>query len=683
VHEVAHLFGGLHVTEKSLLETGTDRTSFDLDPFNRQVLALTRDRDFDRDVRDLPRDELGALVDLYRQAPLKDESDPDTAIRIGYLYLMASEIDEALDEFKRAMEIAPEQSRDILRFAIIPELEAWAEENAPTIRTRYMLAQAYAVAERWHDAALELQPGCTEPHVDAPSCALLGAVYLKAGQLAMAQRVLVMALERDDTLAEAHNSLAGVYAAAGEYEAALASFARAQELEPGRVDTLFNKGLTSLAAGRPGSAEASFREVLRRREGHDLARAKLAVALARQEKGKEARRVIRPFEDRRALSAYVLRDMAEVYFLSGDTKKAHERLQLAKKGGIDVEAVETMIREGTRRPREVEVDDLIEQAEAYYHTGSYDTARALLGQAAEEKPREPRVHYWLGRVAAADGDEGAARAHLHTSLEVDPDFHYSRFQLGWLAYRNEDYDEAVPWLAAYAEHEDAGSNAHYMLGRSCFHLDRLEDSERHLRAAIRKRSDFGNAFYFLARVFLEQGRDEEARRELELAVDSRSLPEWRREDAHLRLARLAEAAGEEAKAERHAGVALRLGASEPKGPVAMPAASGVGRLAVETIEPSVAKVLGRGEPVRLVATVFYDLTGADRGAVLLVPQDAGGASLVDTQPTVAVQRGSGRLVLRASFDAPETGDHVDVFLALHAEGQPKTNAVTRVRYTLE
>jgi hypothetical protein len=84
-----------------------------------------------------------------------------------------------------------------------------------------------------------------------------------------------------------------------------------------------------------------------------------------------------------------------------------------------------------------------------------------------------------------------------------------------------------------------------------------------------------------------------------------------------------------------------------------------------------------------VATVFYDLTGADRGAVLLVPQDAGGASLVDTQPTVAVQRGSGRLVLRASFDAPETGDHVDVFLALHAEGQPKTNAVTRVRYTLE
>ena len=56
IHEVAHLFGGLHVDEKSILETGTDRTSFRVDPFTRRVLELTRDRDFEprhpRDVRE-------------------------------------------------------------------------------------------------------------------------------------------------------------------------------------------------------------------------------------------------------------------------------------------------------------------------------------------------------------------------------------------------------------------------------------------------------------------------------------------------------------------------------------------------------------------------------------------------------------------------------------------------------
>ena len=45
--------------------------SFRLDPFNRRVLDLTRDRDFDRGIREIPRDELAALVDLYRQAPLR------------------------------------------------------------------------------------------------------------------------------------------------------------------------------------------------------------------------------------------------------------------------------------------------------------------------------------------------------------------------------------------------------------------------------------------------------------------------------------------------------------------------------------------------------------------------------------------------------------------------------------
>ena len=44
IHEVAHLFGGLHVDDESILEAEADRMSFRLDPFNRRVLDLTRDR---------------------------------------------------------------------------------------------------------------------------------------------------------------------------------------------------------------------------------------------------------------------------------------------------------------------------------------------------------------------------------------------------------------------------------------------------------------------------------------------------------------------------------------------------------------------------------------------------------------------------------------------------------------
>jgi len=683
IHEFAHLFGGLHVDDKSILETNTDRTSFRLDPFNRRVLALTRDRDFNRGIRDLPPDQLAALVELYHEAPLRRESDPDTAIRIAYLYLMAGEVDEAIGEFRRALELAPAQSRDILRYAIIPELEAWADEHEPTVRSRYMLAQAYFVIERWLDAAAQLVPACTPPAEDAASCALLGAVYLKAGQLGLAESTLATALRLDDSLADAHNTLASVYAAAGRYDAALRSFERALARAPDHVETHFNRGLTCLAADRPADAEASFRTVLRLREDHDPARAKLALALARQGRGKEATRLIKPFGKRRTLSAYILRDMAEVYFLSGDEDEAFKTLQLAKKGGIDVEQVETLIQEGTEQPRRVRVGDLIDQAEAYYRTGKLENARDLLLRAGQEKPEEPRVEYWLGRVAAEERQEEQARAHFRRSLELDSEFYYSQYELGRLAYRDEDFAAAAGLLGEYVEHEEAGANSHYMLGRSHFSLGNQAEAEKHLRAAILKRSDYGNAFYFLGRVFLEQGRDEEARKELQLAVDSRSLPDTRREDAHLRLARLAEAAGDRDDAERHAAVALRLGAAEAADARVRSPRLSTGGIELLEITPSLARVLPRGQEVRIAATVRYDLQAADRGAIFLVVQDEEGGSLGAAQSSAAVERGAGEVTVGTAVVTPAGGAHIEVFLALHAQGQSSTSSVVRVRYVLE
>lgn len=196
------------------------------------------------------------------------------------------------------------------------------------------------------------------------------------------------ATRRNDSLPEAWNNLASVEAVAGRYEEALRHYERARELDPGNVGIHFNEGLTCLALDKPGPAEASFREALRLREGYGAARVRLALALARQGRTKEARKTMRPLEQRSVLPALALRDMAEVYFLSGDDKRAFRHLQLAKKGGIDVEAVEALMQKGPGRPREVETEDLIEQARAYHRTGHNELARELLREAAEREPED-------------------------------------------------------------------------------------------------------------------------------------------------------------------------------------------------------------------------------------------------------------------------------------------------------
>jgi Flp pilus assembly protein TadD len=369
--------------------------------------------------------------------------------------------------------------------------------------------------------------------------------------------------------------------------------------------------------------------------------------------------------------------MAEVYLLVGDEKKAFENLQLAKRGGIDVAAVEALILERTGDTREVAVDDLVEQAQAYFRSGDLETARSLLERAARSGAEDARVPYWRGRVATVEGDDERARAQFERALAVEADYQPARYELGRFAYEREDFPAAVRWLEPYVEAGRADSSALFMLGRSELETGAPREAETHLRAALRIRADDGSFFYFLGLALLAQGRDEEARHELEMAAESRSIPELRRNDAHLRLARLLEAAGEREEAEGHVAAALRSSAPET---VAVP---GTDHVALVRVEPPPSRVLPRGEPVRIAVTFRFGLATAERGAVLLVPQDEGGTPLLRPQPRATVRRGTGEVTLEARVTTPAAGAHLDVFLVLHPEGQRTSTAGARARFALE
>jgi Flp pilus assembly protein TadD len=369
--------------------------------------------------------------------------------------------------------------------------------------------------------------------------------------------------------------------------------------------------------------------------------------------------------------------MAEVYLRVGDEKKAFENLQLAKKGGIDVAAVEALILERTGETREVATDDLVEQAQAYFRSGDLETTRSLLERAARSGADDARVPYWQGRVATVEGDDDQARAYFERALAVEAGYPPARYELGRFAYEREDFAAVVMWLEPYVGAGRADSSALFMLGRSKLENGAPEEAETHLRAALRIRADDGSFFYFLGLALLAQGRDEEARQELEMAVESRSIPEYRRKDAHLRLARLLEAAGEGKEAEGHVAAALRSSRPET---VAVP---GTDHVALVRVEPPPSRVLARGEPVRIAVTLRFGLATAKRGTVLLVPQDEDGTPLLRPQPRATVGRGTGEVTLEARVTAPATGAHLDVFLVLHPEGRRSSTAGARARFALE
>ena len=563
LHEIAHLFGGLHVKEKSILQTGSRRTDFVLDDFNRRVFALTRNRDFDQEARELPRPELEQLIDLYRERPLRDETDTDTYIRNAYLFLAAGDADAAMKELNAAMKEDPESTRPIVRDIIIPELAAFAEEHEPTTESRYALGAAYFSVENWYRAGRQLIPNCTQSDTHAQSCALLGGVYFRAEQLAPAERALARALSLDDTLVDAYNTLGSVYAVTGRTSEAIKRFNRAEELDPENTEVHFNKGLSYLIVGLTEPAADSFRKVLGLREDHERASMKLALSLALTGETKEARKRIRPFEKRKSLSPFFIRDMAEIYFLSGDSKRANKYLQFAKKGGINVDALEQQIQSGNKKLRKVKSADLIEQAEAYFRSERYDTATELLQKAVVQKPKDAKPHYWLGRVAGAKGNPKEAARHHHRAIEVDKKYPYPYRELAELAEEEEDYPAAAEHMDQYMNYQDSpGSYSYYLLGKYHYHLENMETAEENLRNAVQHRSDYGNAFYLLAKVYLKQERKKDAFSELKLAVESRSLASSWRPEANYELARLLLKEGDRKQAERYARIADRLGHPE-------------------------------------------------------------------------------------------------------------------------
>lgn len=560
LHEITHLFGGLHVKEKSILQTYTDKTYFVLDPFNQRVMALTGGRDFDRDIHELPREFLDQLIALYREAPLRHERDLDTHLRIGYILMAVGEVDAAIDEFELAIDIDPGRTFSLLRGAIIPELEAFAEEHGATPEMRYTLGRAYITIRNWQQAAQHLWPNCFGEPPHAPSCSELGGTLLQAKKVTEAEEILLRALGLDESQVNAHNNLGIVYSVMGRLSDALAHFNRAAELRPDKLSVHYNMGVAYLTLDLLIPAADSFQRVLALDPDHQGARVRLALTLARQGETDEARDLIKPLEKSRRLPGTIVRDMAEIYFLDGDEKKAWKFIGFAKQSGINVTELERQMLARRAKPRKIKTKDLIKQARGYYDRERYGLARQLLEQARAQDDDKAQVHYWLGRVAVEERKPQEARAHFERAIELDDDYPFPHYRLAEMAYDRQDYSTVLGHIGQYLKLDDSPySRAYYLLGASHFHQDNLPAAEENLKKAIRRRSSYGDAFYLLAAIYTRQERKEEAIAELKLALETDSLHDSLRPEAHYNLAVLCYETGQHDLAWKHARIAERLG----------------------------------------------------------------------------------------------------------------------------
>jgi arylsulfatase A-like enzyme/Flp pilus assembly protein TadD len=140
------------------------------------------------------------------------------------------------------------------------------------------LAEAMLASGRYDEARAELEEALKLDPENTRALALLGPVYGRAGELALAAKTLEKAIALGETSPEIRRNLALVYIQEGKLQRALAELQRASQDAPSDASIWFTLGNTYLQGKNGGRAAEAFEKALTLRPGWPEATFNLALA---------------------------------------------------------------------------------------------------------------------------------------------------------------------------------------------------------------------------------------------------------------------------------------------------------------------------------------------------------------------------------------------------------------------
>jgi tetratricopeptide (TPR) repeat protein len=131
-----------------------------------------------------------------------------------------------------------------------------------------------------------------------------------------------------------------------------------------------------------------------------------------------------------------------------------------------------------------ESDRLMEQAVEAVDAGDFELAMVRLKALVGAEPDNAMAIYLLATVHAGMGMHARAVSEMVSVLELEPDFHVARFQLGLILLA---HGQGADTMAAWEHFQGLGEDDCFFLfrrGVEYFLLDQLDESVRDLKAGI-------------------------------------------------------------------------------------------------------------------------------------------------------------------------------------------------------
>jgi tetratricopeptide (TPR) repeat protein len=440
--------------------------SSDIDEPLRALLALTPEAERGALIAALPRflqrvpDRrqaaliVDAVLEPYRAAPA---TRVPALVASGRAWAGAGDVDLALDRARAAQAAEPQAPGPAL---LALELMAKREAAEELVRAHLKAGPADALvrlayarvlmgAQRFVDAAAQLERATQDRPDDAPPYLTLGALHLEMRQPAQAEA----ALQRYLALTAAEGGTAPT-AADDDDDADEARVGQ------GRVQAWLMLAQVAEQRGDFSAAEAWLARIEDPRRALEV-QSRRATLMARQGRLAEARALVRQAPERESGDARA-KLMAEAGLLR-EVKRWDEAFELL---GSAVQ----------RFPDDTDL--LYEQAMVAEKMGRVDEMERLLRRVIEIKPDNAHAHNALGYSLADRGQRLAeARQLIQRALELAPGDPFITDSLGWVEFRLGNLPEALRLLRqAYASRPDVEIGAH--LGEVLWAMGQQDEARR-------------------------------------------------------------------------------------------------------------------------------------------------------------------------------------------------------------
>lgn len=347
-----------------------------------------------------------------------------------------------------------------------PWIERPGEDAAFKGNLYLALAGSYLKLGREGEAFIHYQKALRVDPDSSPVLLGLSRLYLRRGELKLAESTAKKALSHQPDLAQAYSILAQVSARENDYKSAARFYRKVLEIDPGWWEKRLALALLlHYQSGKEAEAEGELKKVLDRAPASALARAVLSEVYLLQGKESSARKEAEEALKLEPDNYQALIILGQIYLRGGDPGRAEKyfqnALQTDPEGGYAYYGLGVIALQRDR----------LKEAEARFRKALRDT------------PLFPEAAYNLGVLLVKTGRREEAEMEFNNILEYSPDFALAHIGLGKLFYLRKDLSRAVAFFKNALSLDRSSWEAFYFLGK-CFHnQERFAEAREYFLAA--------------------------------------------------------------------------------------------------------------------------------------------------------------------------------------------------------